>query len=471
MYKLGFLSLLVYILMLIGVEKYRMVVMPFALLGLVMVYFKKRKFEVGSWKILISYLIILGAGYIFNLLSISGARGGEYFLILNTIFVFAFMFLNFIESEKELSTVINFFIGSGVLLAFVSIYQYISRYAESGWDIATISGYRTSGFENIFYTSVLLMVTGTVTVAKLYVEKLDWKNRKNIFQNYIYIFSAVIIFQGLLFTKTRASIYTFFGGSILILLSKIQLKKALLFLVALFAIYGANPSHVKSRAESIAINPNEEHPLRDNENLRRIMWTGAYHIWKDHPILGVGNDIEVVREKMADYSRSIEDENGYITYGIKGDFFRSKFTESHSTYFNFLMQNGMVILLYLIFFGGVLTYQFWINSVKIREFFLLKKIGAHKFSSAEYLGNENINIYESINIGAMVAIINLLVVGLAWDVWSWAFQVQEIFQLMVFFLMAVHVRLRVISSDLKEKKILEHEREKKLETKIRERQR
>ncbi|MGL4404107.1 MAG: hypothetical protein ACRCTS_10370, partial [Fusobacteriaceae bacterium] len=154
MYNLGFLSLLVYIFMLIGVEKYRMVVMPFAVLGLLLVYIKKRKFQVGSIPILISYLVILGAGYLFNLLSISGARGGEYFLILNTIFVFAFIFLNFIESGKELFIVRNFLIGAGVLLGLVSIHQYISVYSGSGWDKAVITSYRSKGFENIFYTSV-----------------------------------------------------------------------------------------------------------------------------------------------------------------------------------------------------------------------------------------------------------------------------------------------------------------------------
>ncbi|MGL5543221.1 MAG: hypothetical protein ACRDB2_07795, partial [Fusobacteriaceae bacterium] len=89
----------------------------------------------------------------------------------------------------------------------------------------------------------------------------------------------------------------------------------------------------------------------------------------------------------------------------------------------------------------IIPYQFWVNNKKTREFSLLKKIGAHKFSTEEYLGDENIESYESINTGAMVAIINLLVVGLAWDMWSWAFQVQEIFQFMVFLLMAVYLRL------------------------------
>ena len=455
--------------MLIGVEKYRMVVMPFAVLGLLFVYIKKRKFEVGSIHILLSYIVILGAGYLFNLLSISGARGGEYFLILNTIFVFAFIFLNLIESGRELFITRNFFIGAGVLLGLVSIHQYISIYWGSGWDEAVITSYRSKGFENIFYTSVLLMVTGMILISKLYIEKLEWKTAKERGVNALYILSAVIIFQGLLFTKTRASIYTFFAGFILILLSKIRVKKALVFLAALFTLYGINPTHVKSITETVTIDPDQAGPRQHSDNLRRIMWTGAYHVWKDYPILGVGNDIEVVREKMADYSRTIEDEKGYIAYGIKGDFFRSKFTESHSTYFNFLMQNGMVILLYLFFFGVIIPYQFWVNNKKTREFSLLKKIGAHKFSTEEYLGDENIESYESINTGAMVAIINLLVVGLAWDMWSWAFQVQEIFQFMVFLLMAVYVRLKSISHNLKEKKETERKNERQQEQKIKHR--
>ncbi|MGL6098322.1 MAG: hypothetical protein ACRC0G_01725, partial [Fusobacteriaceae bacterium] len=154
---------------------------------------------------------------------------------------------------------------------------------------------------------------------------------------------------------------------------------------------------------------------------------------------------------------------------IKGEFFRSKFTESHSTYFNFLMQNGIVILLYLFFFAIVIPYQFWKNHSRIKEFVLLKKIGAHKFSTEDYLGNENIDIYESINVGALVSIINLLVVGLAWDMWSWAFQVQEIFQFMIFLIMAVELRLKKISQELREKKEREHESEREQELKIKNR--
>ncbi|MGL6132271.1 MAG: O-antigen ligase family protein, partial [Fusobacteriaceae bacterium] len=352
---------MIYIVMLIGVEKYRMIVMPFAIVGLFLSYLKKRKFETGNLPILISYIIILIVGYIFNLLSISGVKGGEYFLILNTIFVFPFIFLNFVNSSKNLFAARTFLIVSGVILGSVSIYQYIWRYYSSDWNTDVITSYRSSGFENIFYTSVFLMVTGIIVVSKLYIEKLEWKTGRERAVNILYILSAIIIFQGLLFTKTRASIYTFFAGFILILISKLRVKKALVFIMSLFILYGVNPIHVKSITETVTVNPNKEGPRQHSDNLRRIMWRGAYNIWKEHPILGVGNDIDVVREKMSDYSKKIEDESGDITYGIKGEFFRSKFTESHSTYFNFLMQNGIVILLYLFFFAIVIPYQFWKN--------------------------------------------------------------------------------------------------------------
>lgn len=470
---LGFITLIIYIFMLIGVEKYRMYVLPFAGIALVLIYLKEKKLQVGNLKLLITYFLILGVGYLFNLLSPSGAAGGEYFLVVNTIFLFAFIFMNFIRTSKELSIARWSLIVAGGILGILCIREYGDAYFRLNRNPELLVYYRAGAFEKYFYSGVLLMVTGTITIAKLYVEKIKWSTGKDKIITVATVLLAFLMFEGMLFTKTRSAIYTYILGFIIILFYKIQIKKALIFLVALFAIYMGNPNHVKSFSETITVNSEEQGFRQESDNLRRVMWNGAYAIWKKHPIVGVGNDIQIVKANIDSYSKEIEDENGDIGYGIKGEMFRSRFTESHSMYLNFLMQGGMIVILFLSLFFYIIPEQFIKNCKNIKELKLMHKIGSQKIDDVEYPSMEKIEMYESLNAGAIVSIINLLVVGIAWDIWGWAFQVQEIFQLMVMFLLVISVRIskfyecirsHIRSQHEKDEKILQGKSGKKYET-------
>lgn len=425
MYKLGFLSLLVYTVMLIGVEKYRMYLLPFAGLGILFIYLKKKRLESGSKKILFLYLAILGLGYVFNLLSESGSQGTDFFLLINSIFIFAFIFINFVETEKHLSILRDIFIFAGGILGVICISEYMRFYMRVQHNPSLMIYFRAGAFEKYFYSGVLLMTAGIMGTAKLYIEKIKWDSVADKIGTVLTIISLTAIFQGLLLTKTRSAIYTFALGYILILIYKFRWKKTAIFLLAFGTIYTLNPDHVKKFSETVTIKQEQEGYRQESDNQRRVMWKIAVETWKSSPIIGVGNDIKVVKKYMDINSKKFENESGYITGSMKGEDFRKRFTESHSLYLNILMQNGILILMYLGLFIYAIPELFYRNWKKIK---------------GQLSGDKE--LYESINVGAMVGIVNLLIIGLAWDVWGWAFQVQEIFQYLLMFLMIISVHIK-----------------------------
>lgn len=424
MYKLGLIGLLAYAFTFMGIEEFGLITLPISILGAYICYRKDKRVEVINMKLFLVYFIFLVVGVVFNIFSKSGLKGAETFAIINLNFGVILIFINIVRKPKEIFLLRDIFICSGVVVGAISIYQYIQVYIKNGYSEDAVMFYRSTGIDGIFYSGVLLTVTGIMLIAKLYLEKMEWTDKKDRIKNIFWIISAVVIFQGLLMTKLRAGIYAFIFVYFLILIYRFNWKKALIFIAALSIIYGITPEHVKKYSEAVTIKSDQENPRKNSDNLRRIMWNGAYNIWKQSPVIGVGNSTRVVRDKMNEYMESIEDEEGYISYGIKGKDFKDRLVDSHSMYLNVLMQNGFLILLFIFFLVYIVPEQFYKNYMGIEKL---------KDTTSE----TQLEKYRSINGGAMGGIISLMIIGLAWDVWHWSTSTQEIFQFMLMFLLLV----------------------------------
>lgn len=424
MKNIGILSIFLYVFLLCTSNSFSAYIMPFAVLGATIQYFKKREIKIGYPPLFYTYLFIFITGIIFNYFSESGITGVKSFINSNSYFLSAYLFLNCVDndsySDKKLNWIINTFILGGVILSLLCFRQFYFYFLLLERDFGKLFSARVQGLAEYYYVGHYLMLVGIMTFSKLYNFNFSYDlNKKNdklkTYLNFsILIIANLIIFEGMLLSKTRASIYAYFFAYISIVLFRFNLKKLLIYIPILFMVYFGNPNYIRGFSQYITVHETDNNPRQASDNLRRIMIDGAINTYKSNPIIGIGNG-ELIGYKWIQKNnlKLVEKDDPLIKSVDRKEFI--SISESHNMYLNMLMKNGLLILAFLT--------QFFIF-IPIIFFKTIKKIKEN--SSSEY---------EWQNIGAIAGIGCFLIVGMAWSVWIYLSEIQEIFHFLTFILL------------------------------------
>jgi len=243
------------------------------------------------------------------------------------------IFIPFVfDTKEDAKELLKYFLIFGVITSAASITQYIVSNGEIE-RLTMFTHYMTAG--GMLMTLSLLMIPVVITKGS----PKSWK-----------IFSGVgllITLPALILTSTRSSWLGFILGVIII---GIMMRKEIIYLllVGIVVFFFFAPQNMKERVESIW---NLNHP----NNIGRLhMWEGGIEIWKNNPILGVGD--HDLKTEYAKYRKPAENEDGGHLHNIVIMWLATG---------GLLGLSAMLFLLYQIGYGLLKTYHSgndWITS-------------------------------------------------------------------------------------------------------------
>lgn len=437
--NIGLLGIFLYSALFIGGISYTPYIMPLMLIGIFVSLKANKSIRIGYPPILILYIIIFLTGITLNFFSNTPIRGMKEFSYVNFTFIYCYIFLNNIFDEKYVKYLVNTFIGAGFILAIICIEDYWSHFYLVRKHVELIYDYRTIGLDRYYSSAFYFMITGIILFIKIYLCNF-YKDKKFLIK---YIFSLLIlssIFQALLLTKTRSGIFTFIFIVFTFMISHFNLKKIIFFTLLFSGIYFSNPNHVTGFSKYFSLfsknisitknfNNHEKNKIlndrlmqRDgSDRLREIMWMAAKETILKNPITGVGSNKETLRKSLYSYTYTHTDSNGKINGIIDASNFRSRFIEFHSMYLNLMAQYGIFSILYFI--------QLFILIPKL----FLKTLNLIKNNSNNHFERNTI-------LGFFFAYISLLIVSVAWPMWTYLEYMQELFHYFTFIAMFFYMK-------------------------------
>lgn len=203
------------------------------------------------------------------------------------------IFIPFVfRTKDDARELLKYFLIFGVLTSAASIIQFVSSQGEIE-RLTMFTHYMTAG--GMLMTLSLMMIPVLLTKGTPVI----WK-----------VFSGIglsITISALIMTSTRSSWLGFILGVIVI---GIMMRKEIIYLlligIAVFFFFA--PQHIKERVESIW-------DLNHPNNIGRLhMWEGGIEIWKDNPVLGVGD--HDLKAEYAKYRKPAENEDGGHLHNI-----------------------------------------------------------------------------------------------------------------------------------------------------------
>ena len=169
-----------------------------------------------------------------------------------------------IEDESDLKKVVYIFIVATGFYSLTGIISYILNPAV-----------RVSHIHNSMTTGGITMLSALAAFAVGFkVKESKWK--------YVFLFIALLNSVCLILTATRGSWLGFFVGLIVIFFY-VSRKLLLLIPLLLLVFYLLLPANFKHRVENIF------NPKYESNALRLQWWKTGVKIFKDHPIVGIGD--------------------------------------------------------------------------------------------------------------------------------------------------------------------------------------
>lgn len=392
---------------------------PIIALGAVVDYIKRRVIKVSYKPVLYCYSFILLGGVILNYFSDSGIVGVLTFLLVNTLFIYMYIFLNAVNKKKHLNFIINSFAAGGVTLSLICLLQFYKFFAGNYYELEKIIGFRPPGLVEYFFAGLYLIYTGFFLFSKLLNgEYLKKGSREKIYFSVILI-SFIINYEAIILNQSRAAIYTFIFICAVMSFYRFNWRKVLLSFLLIFGVYFSNPKSIRGFSEHLTVKIEDNNPRQKSDNMRRMVYRGAWEIYKKNPITGIGNAHHVSAYWMQSYMRKLaQDKNEIVNLVDEREF--QVMSEAHSMYFNLLMKNGILILAFLIQFFIIIPSLF----IKVLK----------KAEDSE----DRANI---IGVGAGIA--GFLITGITWYLWNYLVEIQEVFQFLTFILLFYYQKLVV----------------------------
>lgn len=275
------------------------------------------------------------------------------------------------------------------LLAYASLYFVLPNYIDSKFKQRVISSILISGFlvsiygiaehfgidKNMWVQDVQSRVFSTlgqpnwlaaflVILIPLSLHKsIENFSQKKYFLSTTYYLSSIVYFLTLLFTKSKsgivACIFSLFVYFIFKLLSDIKNKVLLkntksyfIFIVFVFlSIFISNPIEERLFPKKIEVSKTlntNNFLITPSEDIRKIVWRGAFDLWKQYPIFGTG--VETFAYSYY-WTRPIE-------HNLTSEW-EFLYNKAHNEYLNYLATTGII---------GLLAYLFFITTVLIKTF-------------------------------------------------------------------------------------------------------
>lgn len=268
------------------------------------------------------------------------------------------------------------------------------------------------------------------------------ENQKDSLKKYLYLFASILFILVLYYTKSRSGIIAFFVSYFIFWSGTFYLEKkrknqivtfAVVTLSVIFlTIFVNTPWQPKistvSAQEYVA--PALEHGGTESGDIRKIVWTGAWELFKKYPLLGTGLDTFAFSYyETRPMEHNMTSEWNYI------------YNRAHNEYLNFLATTGILgttaYLILLISVAYVFISRFnRLNSALIASYstilitnffgfstvaigFLFFILPAISIASENKLGNEEIKIKDKHKpIIALVIAVSLTMIYLLFRYWQ-----------------------------------------------------
>lgn len=341
---------------------------------LINVWIDKEKIKKVNKNIYVMFSIIFVLGIIWNYFG-SASNGIDKFIRENGKFIYGIaLIISLNEKKKEK---INFIVALGInILSILFLYYNFSWLLNN--DLTRARG-------------IILMGVTYLVIYSL--EKIF--EEKNIF----WILSSIFPILALIETNSRM------GAVVLIIILGIYLLQKLIenkknlkyILIILFILLGTIkiiPQNYLNRVKTSFHTKNNV----SNED-RIVMWKAAIHIFNENKIFGIGNDSRDSAPMIQEYvDKNVKDKrirNEFLLY--------PRFPRVHNMYLDFLLQNGIMSILYLILLFYIIPKE------------LILKIK-----------NKNIE-----TISGIYTILSFYIYGITWSVWSDYGIVHTLFQVML----------------------------------------
>ncbi|HAW49567.1 TPA: hypothetical protein DCX16_01250 [bacterium] len=267
------------------------------------IFTKSKKISIGKIGIILFvFLIITGISTIFSYhrqISLVGTYM-RYQGLMTEVFYFVLylIVLNLIRQERY-TLLINSAIIGGI---GSSVYGILQAYGKDpiGWEV--FSDRVSASFGNPVFLAAYLAMLCPLSFA-MFLK--DMKKTK-----WIYAGAFILIFTGLLFTRTRAGIVAFMGGMTMLFLFAGALKTLkdknvhylLLCTLGIFILsnFYSKTAIMQRFTAEILHKPKETASLEErfvappvggSGGLRLLMWKGGMDIVKDHPLFGIGPEV------------------------------------------------------------------------------------------------------------------------------------------------------------------------------------
>lgn len=331
------------------------------IITLINIYMDKEKIKKINRNIYIMFSVIFIMGIIWNYFG-SASNGINKFIRENGKFIYgAALMISLNEKKKEK---INFIVTLGInILSILFLYYNFSWLLNN--DLTRARGIILMG------TTYLLIYS----LEKLFREK-----------KMLWVLSLIFPILALIKTNSRM------GAVVLILILGIYLlqklienKKNLKYIfIILFILLGTIkiiPQNYLNRVKTSFHTKNNV----SNED-RIVMWKAAIHIFNENKIFGIGNDSRDSAPMIQEYvDKNVKDKrirNEFLLY--------PRFPRVHNMYLDFLLQNGIMSILYLILLFYIIPKE------------LILKIK-----------NKNIE-----TISGIYSILSFYLYGITWSIWS-----------------------------------------------------
>lgn len=328
---------------------------------LINVWIDKEKIKKVNKNIYVMFSIIFVMGIIWNYFG-SASDGIDKFIRENGKFIYGIALIISLNEKKKKE--INFIIAFGInILSILFLYFNFSWLLNN--DLTRARGIILMG------TTYLLIYS----LEKLFREK-----------KILWILSSIFPILALIETNSRM------GAVVLIIILGIYLLQKLIenkknlkyILIILFILLGSIkiiPSNYINRVKTSFHTKNNV----SNED-RIVIWKAAFHIFNENKIFGIGNDSKDSTPLIQEYvDKNVTDKrirNEFLLY--------PRFPRVHNMYLDFLLQNGIMIILYLFLLFYIIPKE------------LIFKI---KNKTAEILSGT-------------YSILSFYLYGITWSVWS-----------------------------------------------------
>lgn len=306
------------------------------------VFYYKEKLECGNNKLRNFLIFLVLGGTIWNFCADFNYRAARAYLKINRYAIIVFYLYSLVKNNKIILR--NFIISltiSYITLVIRGINFYFIENKRN----------RFGSFEGVMDVAVLFAVVGAVCFGNI----IKFKELRYKLLNGIILFFTIFL---LIITQTRAALLAFVVGVMGVLLFNRNIKIIITScILAGFLLISFLQTTYSARFKSNTFNTKVT--LNNMSNGIRIeMWKNAIWRFKKHPIMGSGTkqDEKLYREYVNNMPEETEVQRVYKQALKDG------FDDAHSMYFNSLTDNGLFLIVQLIFIFGVLPYILLKNS-------------------------------------------------------------------------------------------------------------